>query len=265
MKDILFSKLTKTGLSQKEAVIYDYLLSSGGAFPSAIAKGTGMQRSTAYNILTALAIKGLVNEVKRRNKLYYQISSPSNLVRHARTMVHRAEEQLSNASNVLPQISDLFTQARKKPLILYFEGEKEVIEIYNDHVAGSETYEMRSLAGVDDIMTFISSAYHREYIQKKVKLKVKTRAIMPDTTTARSFLPGNYIVAEKKYWPVIRFTNKGIPIPGEVTLYGRNKVSIVNLQEKVLAGIIIEDEMIYNMISLLFELAWDDLGINKNR
>lgn len=264
MKNLIFSKLTQSGLSEKEATIYEYLLSSGGAFPSAIAKATNLRRSTAYNILTELAIKGLVNEVKRRNKLYYQVSSPSNLVRHARVTVHRAEEQLAVATNALPQITDIFAQVRKKPLMLYFEGEKEVIEIYNDHVAGNETYEMRSLAGVDDIMTFISNTYHREYIQKKVKLKVKTRAIMPDTPFARSFLPGNYIVAEKKYWPIIRYTGKGIPVPGEVTLYRKNKVSIVNLQEKVLAGIIIEDEMIYNMISLLFELAWDDLGGYNN-
>jgi len=260
MDEKLRNDLAKSGLTAKEAAIYQYLLSSGGAFPSRIASDTGIKRATAYNILAELSIKGLVNEVERRNKLYYQIASPNSLVRYARHGIRIAEDELAVAKRLLPSISEAYARAQKKPRVLYFEGAKEVMEIYEDHVANPESYEMLSLAGVDDIMQFVPTSFHQDYVRHKAKHNVTTRAIMPDNATARSFLPGNYSIVDKKYWPDIRFTKKDFAIPGEITLYGRQKISIVNLEKGTVVGIMIDDAMIYNMFHLLFELSWDGLN-----
>ena len=46
------------------------------------------------------------------------------------------------------------------------------------------------------------------------------------------------------------------PWKGDITIYGINKVSIINFSEKQLSGIIIESETIHQMMRMIFELAW---------
>ena len=65
--------LEKIGLNDKSALIYSTLLTMGGAYPSALADATRINRSTVYKILLDLSIKGLVTEIERSKKLYYQI------------------------------------------------------------------------------------------------------------------------------------------------------------------------------------------------
>lgn len=46
-------------------------------------------------------------------------------------------------------------------------------------------------------------------------------------------------------------------------MYGENKVSIVNLNKEYLTGIIIEDETIYKMMRLIFELSWESKKVSE--
>ena len=55
----------------------------------------------------------------------------------------------------------------------------------------------------------------------------------------------------------MRFVSKeSFPFKGEITVYGTNKVAIVNLNKEYLTGLIIEDETIHNMMKMIFELSW---------
>ena len=81
IKDMtLLKKLEKVGLSDKESLIYASLLELGGAYPSKIAEYTGLNRSTVYMILLQMSVKGIVNEIEKKNKQFYQIEKPSKLV-----------------------------------------------------------------------------------------------------------------------------------------------------------------------------------------
>jgi len=63
-------KLEKSGLSDKEALVYLSLLELGGAFPSKIAEYSGLNRSTVYMVLLNLSVRGLVNEIEKKNKFF---------------------------------------------------------------------------------------------------------------------------------------------------------------------------------------------------
>ena len=74
IKNPLFlKKLEKTGFSDKEALVYLTLLELGGASPSKIAEYAELNRTTVYKILLNLSVRGLINEIEKRNKLFYQI------------------------------------------------------------------------------------------------------------------------------------------------------------------------------------------------
>jgi len=80
-------KLAGLGLSEKEQAVYSALLEIGGAFPSKVSEITKLNRSTTYSVLTDLAVKGLIIEMRRRNKIFYQIEKPQKLLRFARERI----------------------------------------------------------------------------------------------------------------------------------------------------------------------------------
>src|SRR4051812_35807719 len=95
-------KLEKAGLSDNESAIYTYLLDVGGAYPSAIALGTSINRSTVYKTLLQMTIKGLVNEIERSKKQFYQVSSTKALSNYARSQIRLAENKFDAAEQLLP-------------------------------------------------------------------------------------------------------------------------------------------------------------------
>src|SRR3712207_1514203 len=115
-------KLEKAGLTDNEALIYSYLIDVGGAYPSAIASSTGINRSTVYKTLLQMNIKGLVNEVERSKKLFYQITNSNALVTHARQQIRIAEGMFDAAESLFPKIDELIQNAGYKPKVRTFDG-----------------------------------------------------------------------------------------------------------------------------------------------
>ena len=57
--------------------------------------------------------------------------------------------------------------------------------------------------------------------------------------------------------PIARYVPREIfPFSGEIVIYGSNKVLIVKFDERAPIAVIIEDEMIHNMMRMIFELSW---------
>ena len=75
----LVQQLEKSGFTNKEALVYVTVLELGGAFPSRIAEYSGLRRSTVYNVLVTLSVRGLVNEIKKKKKFLKSSNSKNNL------------------------------------------------------------------------------------------------------------------------------------------------------------------------------------------
>src|ERR1035437_9501454 len=116
------STFEKIGLSQKEALVYSTLIELGGAYPSKIAEGTKLNRSTVYKILLDLSVKGLVSEIKKKNKIYYQTEKPSKLLRYAKGQVTLANDHLETVQKLIPDLEGMYSLFSNKPKISYFEG-----------------------------------------------------------------------------------------------------------------------------------------------
>lgn len=256
MNEAMLSKISKAGLNSKEALIYASLAELGGAFPSKIAEVTKLNRSTTYKILLDLSVKGLVNEIRKRNKLYYQIEKPENLVRYAKGQVTIANDNLESAQRLIPELEGLYSAFTTKPRITYYEGEG-VLSIYTDHISVKKKYEMLAIAYASELEAVLPPDFFRHYRKTKEKLGITTRGIVTESSLNATFNERLYGGYKKEIIPDIRFI-PGIEFPfkGELTIYGTNKVSIVNFNKEHRTGIIIEDDTIYNMMRTTFELAW---------
>jgi len=259
----LQNKLSKTGLSDKEAAIYASLVQLGGAYPSVIAKHSGLNRSTTYNVLNMLAIKGLVNEIEKKNKIYYQIEKPNNLVKYSKSLITQANLSYQESERVLPLLESLL-QTGDKPRITYHEGTEGMIQIYTDQIDTNKPYEMLAWTDTRDVEANLPEKFFKDYISQKVRLGITTRGISVDTPEVRTFNSRQYKNRIKKFTPDIRYADKDqFPMSGEIVVYGKNKVSIVNFNKDNIAGTIIEDQNIHNMIKTIFELSWSSPELKK--
>jgi predicted transcriptional regulator len=251
------SYLYDIGLSEKAATIYLALLEMGGAFPSHLASKTKINRSTTYKILVDLSVKGLVNEIKKGKKIYYQVEKPNKLMRYAKSRVSVVQDAYDHLEEIYPEIEGLFSLLPNKPKVLYFEGKESVLSIYEDHVSGKKSYEMLGFAFIPKVLEFFDEAYFVEYRRKKAQLGITSRGIFPAGSESESYADNIYGDSPKHIRPSVRYIPKEqFPFAGEITIYGDNKVSIINLDKHGLMGVIFEDKTFHEMMRAIFELAW---------
>ena len=257
--DQLKKQLEKTGLTDKESAIYSTILELGGAYPSKIAEVTNINRSTVYKILLDLSVKGLVNEIEKKNKLFYQIENPNKLTRHLRDKVSMANDQFESAKKLIPEIEGLYNLFADKPKVSYFEGQEDVMQIYADHISVKKPYEMVAWANTAYLQDLLKMDFFLHYRKTKEKIGIPTRGIVPDTEYDQEFVDNTYksIGIAQKYWPIMKYIpHKDFSFQGEITVYGDDKVSIVNLNKNHFTGTVIQDKTIHNMMRMIFELSW---------
>ena len=255
----LAEKLKKVGLSDKEASVYTALLLSGGAYPSKVAEITKLNK-----ILESLSIRGLVTELEKKNKLFYQVENPRNVERYAQSQITRAKRQLEQTHTLLPTLEGLFAHAENKPVVRFFEGQEGLLRVYEDHVNVGKSYEMLAFSNTADLMQFLTEEFRVKYIKQKEKTGITTRAILPDQDVDINYNETIYAKFPKKIWPKLKHVpRKMFPYKSDVTIYGENKVSIINFGEPQFAGTIIEDKVIHNMMKMVFELSWTSTSLIK--
>ena len=256
----LLKKLEKSGLGDKEALVYLALLELGGAYPSRIAEYTALNRSTVYKILLNLSVRGLVNEIEKKNKLFYQIERPQKLIRYNESKIRIAEESLETVKNILPNIESLFSSLSDRPKITYYEKEEGILQIYEEHISVKKPYEMLAWANAHELINLLPAPFFDHYVKTKEKIGIKTRGILPDTEENRAFNSVRYKGIGEKLIPQLRYVSpEHFPKTrlGEITIYGDKKVSIVNFERDKMIGTVIEDESIHKIMKMIFELSWE--------
>jgi sugar-specific transcriptional regulator TrmB len=255
--------LQKVGLSEKAALIYSTLIEMGGAYPSALAEVTHLNRSTTYKILVELSIKGLITEVERGKKLYYQIEKPEKLLRYARNQVELAREAYDKTLNLVPELEGIFASNQHKPIIRYFENAEGIVSIYEDMVIEKQ-YEMITFSHGEAFKNYLPPKSLQKFVQAKERNGITTRAIVPDTEENRKYNNTVFGGIKKSVWPDIRYVEKKIfPFEAEITLYGVSKMAITKLRGDKLIGIVIDDKLIHDMFKMIFELVWESDQIKK--
>jgi len=220
-----------------------------------------------YKLLVRLSVQGLVAETQKGKKLFYTTTTPQKLVRHAQNRVRMAQEALEYTKNVIPELEQIYAFAENKPQVKYHEGHDAVVESYFAHVETSQPYEMRAFASVNDLEAFLTPKLYKQYIKEKEKHGITLRAIVPDTEFARNAFAKDLLQGvQKKYWPQVRYLSQNIfPFPAEITLFDKNKVSIVKFSDKNPISVVIEDKTIHDMMGMIFELSWNAANMNTKQ
>lgn len=238
---MLTEKLQKFGLSEKEARVYAALQRLGTSVVSDIAKKSGINRSTAYVLLGALAKQGLASISERGGTRVY---SPT----PAERFVQMAESSLAKWSSLVETSRELLSEFKKqshgkesKPAVHCFEGMEGVKTAYEIMLIPKEV--SRSYSAIS-VLQGAFPDFFPDYRRRQVAKGVRARIAAPDTPLNREII-ANDTHEHREY-----FLTPSDGYESDLLISG-NKVAAISLSEP--SAFIVEDTAFANLQKTLFD------------
>src|SRR3990167_359242 len=239
--------MVMAGFSENESAVFLALLELGRGTVTQITRKAGLNRTTGYDILDSLVLKGLANVSGKEPKQEYNSESPDRLVVILEKQAQEAEKRISEIKKIIPDLKSIHTVAGR-PKVRFYEGVQGLKDVYEDTLTSHE--EIRAYATVDDMHRALPG-YFPKYYKRRAGKGIHIRAIIPATPIGREralhdkdeFRETAFVPSDKYYFSP------------EINIYD-NKVMIASWREQL--GIIIESAEIADAMKKMYELAWNE-------
>lgn len=177
----LVTVLRNIGLSEKAAKVYLSALVLGEATVLALAKHSGVKRTSIYYTLDELKDIGALSETKRQKKIYYLPVEPKDLIKRVREKVFEAED-------FVEELEKMKHSVFKKPRIYFLYGPSGFKKIW-DMVFASKDKEFRIITEGQNFLDFVREKYIvDDIIKSKKKLNISSRQLISDSSYARQII-----------------------------------------------------------------------------
>lgn len=249
--------LGQLNFSEKETQIYLALLEMGSTKPSVLAKKTGLNRTTVYDICDLLMQKGLVSKYKKGAGTFFNALDPKQLLnyldREKEEKTKAIEKQKDKVAELLPQLlsmQDIY--GATKPKVQFFEGEKGMREAYEDTLTSKEI--ILAYANPQTMHEGLPEFFPEYYVRRAEK-KIFIKAIVPRNEMSLERAQKNQEeMRDTRFLPEGKMT-----FSPEVNIYN-NKMLVASWKEKI--AIIIESKELADLQKMTFNLLWDTLPKN---
>jgi sugar-specific transcriptional regulator TrmB len=136
---ISIEKLQKFGLTSIEAQIYIYLLTEKAVGATQISKVVNIGRTNIYEHLKHLQEIGLIRQIEKRNKSFFEAQSPIYLKELGEKRISEARSIDSMISELIPKLTEDYYKKQSLPDIHYLHGEGGFDDLFdNIYLKGSE-------------------------------------------------------------------------------------------------------------------------------
>ncbi|MFA7253742.1 MAG: helix-turn-helix domain-containing protein [Patescibacteria group bacterium] len=248
--------LSRAGLSEKEAIVYEVLLSSGQLGVRDLTPKTPYKRGDLYNILYSLRDKSVIEQTIKNKKIQFRPRDPYRLKEYIVDQEQKFREADSLIDSVLPGLSEMFKMTTERPVVRVMEGYEGIKELYEDTLKVGKPIDAFLEAAESDPKVWRWLRDH--YVERRVKANIPARVIVSsgeDKNTA------DYLAHDKTELRETRVVKKSLfTCKLEIQIYG-NKVSFCNYnKDDVLVAVIIDNKNIAESMRGLFELAWRGAG-----
>lgn len=240
-------QLTDLGFSEKEARVYLALLELGPSTATQIARRAKINRTTGYDILESLVGNGLASPLGETKVQKFAAESPKKVIHFLEAKIKTAQENLSRAHGIIPQLLSVYN-TKEKPRVKFYEGADGMREAFEDTLTSTET--ILAYAVGEDMYKALSAEYFRDYFKRRVAAGIAVRVIAPDTPESLAVCANDAAeMRESILVPKDKFY-----FSTETNIYN-NKIMIASWREKF--AVIIESEEIAAGQKKIFELAWE--------
>ncbi|MBI4079708.1 winged helix-turn-helix transcriptional regulator [Candidatus Kaiserbacteria bacterium] len=247
-------ELKELGLLTKEIVLYKTCLSNEESSPTELARKTGIKHATLYAYLEKLREKGLIEFRAKGARRRILATTPQ---RGLKQLIQHKKEQLdkqeASAVALIKMIEEIPRVQRASSRVFHYWGD-EGLSIAAEKVLSAQ----RNLRWVGSIETLLSlvgeKRLYKSFTQKRLRQKTVSYAI----TDKRIFKYKQFseMIGNRR---LFRFFENEFKIPAVLIIYGEH-VCLVSKQENNASVVVIEDEVIGQMATFLFETLWASLA-----
>jgi len=232
------------GLTAMQAQVYVAALEMGEATMQALARKSGVNRSTIYTFIDDLKERGFILETRKRRRNIY-------IAAHPETLVEMQKARIQELKLMLPELLAINNKSGRKPRVTFYEGFAGVKEAYVDQLrTKKEIVAYEDLEGlIGELPKHISEWFPPERAKRDILIK----SISRDGRIAREFTKRNRgLLRETKFINVPKFKT-------DINIYG-DKVSLIDLQSGAPFAVIIENRNLAETMRTVWKQLWDKLG-----
>ncbi len=240
--------LAELGLGEKEITVYVALLKVGTAPASALAKRTGITRSTTQYVCQQLAKKGVASLGRKDNVFLFTPESPERLLLLLQRQREALDEKENRVQRIIGPLTQMMNVHAALPQVRFYEGQKGMIQLYDsilDMRCPIDSFEEQG-----ELIRMFSD-YPYEFVRKRVERRIPNRCVAPEGSPLNVSDPA-------KFLEVRTVDPKKFPFSWHVKLCG-DVVGIFSFEEGAAVGIGIRHADLAKNFNLLFELVWESL------
>lgn len=267
--DRINKALSKFGLTENETAVYLVALKEKDELsPYKISELTGIPRTTVYEIIMSLSLKGLIELYRSDGMMKQQTKVKAKNPSELRSILWKRRKELVETEidilDVLPDLKGYFHKEEPNADFKFYPGIEGAKQVY----FGEDT------EGVDlPIVTFENlmpvDVFGRQELQadikkvsdlkKNAKIKVKELIVLNDWTrhilTYQVGRDSNYLKARD-----IRFIdNPSFNIDQRIAIQG-NRTRITCVKDNEVWGLIINSSSLAKTLKSIFEILWQTAG-----
>lgn len=242
--------LENTGLRNKEAQLYDLLLTKGAQPVKDLIRASQLKRGIVYKTLYELEDKKLISKFTKNKKIWFKPEHPYQLAEIVENKFKESQNQQLNITTYLSQLISAYKTTQNQPGVKILEGVDGIKEVYLDTLRDKqEIWAILQTSDVDEkIYKWLTSIYAKE----RVKNNISAQVIVGVGKETKTYTEKN----EKELRETRLVKQLDFPIGIEMDIYG-DKIAFMSFKKNTdLMGIIIHNPLIAQTMRALFTLAW---------
>ncbi|MBI2662018.1 hypothetical protein HYX11_00995 [Candidatus Woesearchaeota archaeon] len=229
----VFEILKDLEFEDREIKIYLALLRLGDSPALKISKEAGIDRTTAYDVLERLIIRGIVSSYVKNKSKQFSALAPEKLLSYFK-------EKYSSLENILPELKKISNQTPEMVKCELFYGKEGLKTVGKDIVNNTKEYRV---IGIRREYEEILGYFNEQAILKLDQFKAKEWAIVEKNTKFMKLKNGEY-----------RYLNRKLLSPVTTLIY-KNKVVFFIWKEPYFA-VSIENVQLAKAQTEYFNILW---------
>jgi sugar-specific transcriptional regulator TrmB len=243
--------LKQIGLTTNETEIYLVALEYGWQPASIIAKRARINRATTYSVLKTLIQKGLVEQVKKAQGIYFHAKDPESLLEYLEKKKENIEKNKEILKYHIESIKSKKIKSNTNPQVTFYEELEGIKQIHEDILKTSKNKTIYSIIPQNMEEDFLNFLFF-DFIKRRIENNIFIEVIAQESKIGEKIQYN-----DKNSLRTTKIISNGNCIfESEITIYGE-KIALISYKKEEMIGIIVESPSISKTMKEIFKLTWN--------
>ncbi|MFH1099025.1 MAG: helix-turn-helix domain-containing protein [Candidatus Uhrbacteria bacterium] len=243
MRKFSQSLLQTLGLTDNQAAVYLAALELGEANMQALARKSGVKRTSIYHFIDELRERGFITETTKRKRKVYGAVDPQQFLEAERV-------RLDEFRRIMPELLAINNRAAGKPRVAFYEGAEGIKSVFADMLRDGK--EIIAYEDAEQRPATLGEEWVAHYPVERTRRRIPFKSILRDSPTARALVARNReLLRQSKIIP-------GGDWRTEINIYG-NKVALFSFRAKTPFCVLIEDHDLAETLRTTWHELWNRL------